>query len=175
MARRLASDGFPGYRRSDAVLVRLLRTGPVALGTLSEILGISRQAARKTVGGLEGRGLAVVGSDPKDGRARTVTLTPLGQQYANAVVRALTALNAEVARRVDWAALVATDAVLRAAIFDDRTASAVARIAAPDPSLPGRSLPDLAARHPSEPDPPGPGPLETDDLGSAPRTPPERA
>ncbi len=101
MSLRLATKGYRDYRRSDAFAMRLLASGPHALGELTRPHGRSRQAARKIVTGLIERGFASLETDPTDARRRRVRLTPSGEAYAKAVVDTLTALNHELASSVN--------------------------------------------------------------------------
>jgi hypothetical protein len=48
-----------------------------------------------------------------------VVLTPAGEAYAAAIVATLEAMNRELGERVDRAALIAADAVLRTSLADD--------------------------------------------------------
>ena len=112
MAQRVGEAGFPGYRRSDALAMRFLRSGPRALGELAAPLGGSRQATRKIITGLTQRGYATIEPDVTDARRRRVTLTPRGQAYADAVLHALNALNAEVTDKVSPEELAAALSVL---------------------------------------------------------------
>jgi DNA-binding MarR family transcriptional regulator len=118
MASRLEQRGHSDYRRSDAAAVRLLRRGPVSIGGLGTMLGVTRQAARKVADGLEQRGYARTEQDAQDSRRLNVVLTPAGEGYARAAVEVIHALNRELCERVDPAQLSAADAVLRAAIND---------------------------------------------------------
>src|SRR5580658_3414830 len=93
MAKRLGALGFEDYRRSDPLVLRSLRSGEVSLGSLTEIIGLTRQGARKVVSGLVDRGYARVTSSTSDSRCRMVALTPLGREYLAAVVATLRALN----------------------------------------------------------------------------------
>ena len=116
MAERLAALGYDDYRRSDAAVFRRLLRGPAAVGQLGAVLGVTRQAARKVVEGLEQRQFATVERDARDGRRMNVLLTPAGERYAGAVVDVLGALDAELTVRVESDALAATRQVLRAVI-----------------------------------------------------------
>ena len=91
-ASRLERNGFSDYRRSDAAVLRLLRHGPVPVGHFASVLGVTRQAARKVVGGLASRGYARTERDTADSRRLNVMLTPRGKSYAQAVVEAIEAL-----------------------------------------------------------------------------------
>jgi len=131
MASRLAGLGYPGYRRSDTAATRLLRRGPVPVGQLGAVLGVTRQAARKVADGLQQRGYATTRRDLRDSRQLNVTLTPAGQHYAQAVTAVIEELNYEVCQRADPAGLAAADTVLRAALFDDSTRQRAARLPRP--------------------------------------------
>jgi DNA-binding MarR family transcriptional regulator len=119
MARRLEGLGYADYRRSDAAALRLIARRPLAVGELGAFLGVTRQAARKLVAGLEQRRYARLERDPRDSRRRTVVLTPAGEAYAAAIVATLETMNRELGEQVDHAALIAADAVLRASLADD--------------------------------------------------------
>lgn len=56
------------------------------MGRLDDVLGVSRQAARKVVEGLEQRSYVTAERDPADARRLIVSLTQTGQAYALAVV-----------------------------------------------------------------------------------------
>lgn len=139
MASRLAKLGYAGYRRSDAPALRLLRRGPVPVGQLGMVLGVTRQAARKVADGLQERGYATTQRGVDDTRLVMVTLTAAGQQYASAIVAVIGQLNSEVAGRASPAQLSAADAVLRGAMFDDSARQRAARLPPPPtgPGLPG--------------------------------------
>ena len=116
---RLAEAGYPGYRRTDAELLRILRGGPTPVGRLGTRLGMTRQAARKVVVSFEARGYATTRPhDPEVGMLAAV-LTPQGDAYGRAVDAAIDAVNQEVSRRVDPAQLLVADKVLRALLDDD--------------------------------------------------------
>jgi DNA-binding MarR family transcriptional regulator len=121
MAAELADGGYPDYRRSDAAAVRLLGRGPMPVGRLGDALGVTRQAARKVVTGLERRGFAAVHRDPRDARQLNVALTADGHAYARAVTAVIDHLNRALVRRVTPDQLAAADTVLRAVLADEHT------------------------------------------------------
>lgn len=112
MALRLGSLGFDDYRRSDPLVMRLLRSGEVSLGSLGHSLGLTRQGARKVVDGLVERDYVRVVRSTVDSRRRFVELTPKGRDYLSAVVLTLHALNDEVVAHVDIDQLAAAYSVL---------------------------------------------------------------
>ena len=131
MASRLGQLGYADYRRSDAAAMWLLRRGPVPVGRLGSVLGVTRQAARKVADGLEQRGYVRTERDARDSRRLNVVLTPSGSAYAQAVVDVIDALNRELGQRVDLAQLIAADAVLRAAIDGEGARERAARAVRP--------------------------------------------
>jgi len=135
MAAELADRGFADYRLTDAATLRRLRRGPASVGELGVPLGVTRQAARKVVRGLEERGYASTQVDAGDARRLNVILTPAGRGYADAVTEVIAGLNRAVAARVAADQLAAADAVLRASIEDARVAR-LAQFLAPPPSAP---------------------------------------
>jgi DNA-binding MarR family transcriptional regulator len=113
MARRLNELGYPDYRRSDAVLLRWLRHGPLPFSELAATLGVSRQAARKLVEGLTVRHFAAVERDRNDARRLNVSLTEEGEDYARHVLDVVMALNAQLDEHVDPYDLAIVKSVLR--------------------------------------------------------------
>jgi len=131
MSSRLERLGFADYRRTDAGALRSLWRGPLPVGQLGEVLGVTRQAARKVADGLEQRGYATTERDSRDTRQLNVTLTQLGRHYARAIIVVIAELNHEIAQRVSPEQLAAADAVLRAALFDDSARQRASRVPRP--------------------------------------------
>jgi DNA-binding MarR family transcriptional regulator len=131
MAGRLEQRGHGDYRRSDAAALRLLRRRPLSIGELGEVVGVTRQAARKMAAGLQQRGYARLERDPRDSRRLNVVLTDAGEEYARDVSDVIEVLNRELRDRVDPAQLVAADTVLRAAIGDARERARAGLLVAP--------------------------------------------
>lgn len=127
---RLHALGFANYRRGDGAVMRLVARGPVPLGKAGEVLGVSRQAARKIVGRLEQQGYVRTGRNQRDARVIDVTATPRGLEYAQAHVTVASELNRELAARVVASQLAAADAVLRASITDPEVAERAAHLVA---------------------------------------------
>jgi DNA-binding MarR family transcriptional regulator len=131
MAAELEDRGFADYRRSDAATLRRLRRGPASVGELGVHLGVTRQAARKVMRGLEERGYASTRPDADDGRKLNMILTPAGLAYADAIIEVIAGLNRVVAARVASDQLAAADAVLRASIGDEGVARRAAYVSPP--------------------------------------------
>jgi len=135
MAAELEVRGFADYRRSDAATLRRLRRGLASVGELGVHLGVTRQAARKVMRGLEERGYASTEADADDARKMNVILTSAGRAYADAIIEVIAGLNRAVAARVAADQLAAADAVLRASIEDEGVARRAAYVS-PPPSAP---------------------------------------
>ena len=133
MAAELENRGFGDYRLTDAATLRRLRRGPASVGELGVPMGVTRQAARKVVRGLEERGYASTQADADDARKLNVILTPAGRAYADAIIEVIAELNRAVAARVAADQLATADAVLRASIDDEGVARLAAYISPPPP------------------------------------------
>lgn len=131
MAAHVAAAGFDDYRRTDAALVRMLSRRPRSIGEIGTALGVSRQAARKFVTGLERRGLVTTAKDASDARQLNVGLTPHGVRYARAITDAIGALDRRLAARVEPGQLLAADAVLRATLPDEQARERARRLVPP--------------------------------------------
>jgi DNA-binding MarR family transcriptional regulator len=131
MAGELADRGFTDYRIADAAVMRRLRPRPVSVGQLGADLGVTRQAARKMVRGLEDRGYASTQPDDDDARKLNVILTASGHAYARAITEVIARLNRALAAKVTPEQLAAADAVLRVSIEDEQAAWRAGRIPPP--------------------------------------------
>jgi DNA-binding MarR family transcriptional regulator len=114
--RRLAADGYGDLRFADGFVFQHLVGGAITIGALAERLGVTQQAASKSVADLERRGYVRRMPDPDDARARLVGLTPRGKAAIEAARRHRATLAAELenrlgARRVDAARRLLLDAV----------------------------------------------------------------
>jgi|SRR3954447_14131436 DNA-binding MarR family transcriptional regulator len=78
----LDDAGFGTVSTTSALAVRMLADGPMTPGALAVALGVTAQAAGKVSGELEKQGLALRGTDPRDARARPLTLTAEGRRMA---------------------------------------------------------------------------------------------
>lgn len=96
LQRRLADDGFADSRFADGVVFQHLVAGPVTISTLAEKLGVTQQAASKSVADLWSRGYVSRQPDPADARARQVLLTERGEAVIAAARKHRAELDAEV-------------------------------------------------------------------------------
>ncbi|MEU8226474.1 MarR family winged helix-turn-helix transcriptional regulator [Kribbella sp. NPDC048915] len=96
LQRRLADDGFDDARFADGVVFQHLVGGPVTISTLAEKLGVTQQAASKSVADLEHRGYVVRRPDPVDARARQVALTERGEAVISTARKHRASLDADL-------------------------------------------------------------------------------
>jgi DNA-binding MarR family transcriptional regulator len=142
---RLARRGFADYRRSDAAMVRILAGDGRSVGETGAALGVTRQAARKLIGGLEQRGYATTERDPRDTRVLRASLSGAGRRYARAIATVVDGLERDLERRVTPQQLAAADAVLRASVAGTPVARRVAAVAPP------RAAPPAPSARPARP------------------------
>ncbi|GAA1512996.1 MarR family winged helix-turn-helix transcriptional regulator [Kribbella lupini] len=112
---KLAADGFEDSRFADGVVFQhLVGGGPMTISALAERLGVTQQAASKSVADLEKRGYVAREADPADARARNVVLTQRGQAVIAAARKHRAAVERQLrkalgADRVEAARLVLVD------------------------------------------------------------------
>ena len=99
---RLADAGFSDTRPADGDLFRMLHhTGGLTASQIADLLGVTRQAATKTIDSLERRGYATrkrrVGGD---GRERLIQLTDRGQAVRTVAIAIGAEVEAELRRTV---------------------------------------------------------------------------
>ncbi|REE96969.1 MarR family winged helix-turn-helix transcriptional regulator [Thermomonospora umbrina] len=74
----LARQGHPDLRPMHGFVFQAIGPGGTTAADLGRLLGVSKQAAGKTVDSLERLGYLERGDDPSDARRRLVRLTPRG-------------------------------------------------------------------------------------------------
>jgi DNA-binding MarR family transcriptional regulator len=74
----LARQGHPDVRPMDGFVLQAVGRGGTTAVDLGRRLGISKQAAGKTIAALESRGYLARTADPVDGRRKLVALTARG-------------------------------------------------------------------------------------------------
>lgn len=88
----LARHGHPDVRPGHGFALQALGPRPITASALADRLGVTKQAAGKTVDVLEARGWVARTDDPDDARRRLVVLTAQG--------RALLTLSGEILDRL---------------------------------------------------------------------------
>ena len=97
LQRRLVAEGLPDLRFSDAVVIQYVLAEPLSITELARRMGVTQQAASKTVADMERRGLLVRAPVPGDARARRLQLTGTGEAAVAAARRLRARLDAELA------------------------------------------------------------------------------
>jgi DNA-binding MarR family transcriptional regulator len=116
LQRRLGGEGFADSRFADGVVFQHLVGGPVTISTLAEKLGVTQQAASKSVADLQSRGYVSRRPDPADARARIVVLTDRGQAVIAAARKHRAAIDVELRKtlgedQVEHARLLLVDVI----------------------------------------------------------------
>lgn len=97
--------GHTNLRLGFAPYITLIGEGDTRLTDLAEILGISRQACNQAVKQVEAAGYITRVTDPLDGRAKRLTLSPQGIKLRRDGVLIVTELDQQFARIVGDAAI----------------------------------------------------------------------
>ncbi|MEU2657673.1 MarR family winged helix-turn-helix transcriptional regulator [Streptomyces sp. NPDC007325] len=102
---RLADEGHPGFRPAHGFAMQAIGTRGATASEIGRRLGVSKQAAGKTVDRLLALGYAERAGDPADARRKLVRLTPEGL----AVLARSAAVFDEL--RAEWSAALGADRV----------------------------------------------------------------
>ncbi|MBA2730006.1 MAG: MarR family transcriptional regulator [Euzebyaceae bacterium] len=103
----LARAGHPGVRPVHGFALQAIRPQGATAAELGRRLGVSKQAAAKTIDALERLGYAVRRGDPADGRRKLVCVTPRGVDLLELSARLLDRI------RGDWAARLGQERATR--------------------------------------------------------------
>ena len=87
--------------------------GPVTVADVARTMGLTRQSVRETVTSLASLGMITYGDNPRDRRARLLTLTPRGRSALRTVDRRQAAWANQLAARASLPDLRAASAILR--------------------------------------------------------------
>jgi DNA-binding MarR family transcriptional regulator len=97
----VARAGIDDMRTSFGFVIRALAERDRTLTELSELLGVTKQAAIKVVDEMEQRGYVERQPDPADRRAKVIRLTDKARQVRRAALRASSRVEAELVRDLD--------------------------------------------------------------------------
>jgi DNA-binding MarR family transcriptional regulator len=125
MDRRVAEAGLGVTAGEARALAHAARSGSVRQNVLAERMGIEAMTVSGYIDRLEARGLVRRRTDPADGRARLVELTPSAEIVLAAVRSIAAGLTADAARSIprrDWDLLIATLKAARASLAGLRAA-----------------------------------------------------
>jgi DNA-binding MarR family transcriptional regulator len=75
---RLAEEGHPDVRPAHGFALQAIGRGAAGPGALADVLGVTKQAAARTVARLDELGYVERAVDPADARRQVVTLTAAG-------------------------------------------------------------------------------------------------
>ena len=95
--RELARRGFTDLRPTFGLALRALHARPRTLTELAGELGVTKQAAAKVVGELEGRSLIEREPSPADGRSTLLRLSRRGTSLVAAAIRIGDAVECDLA------------------------------------------------------------------------------
>lgn len=79
--RGLTARGWDDVRHSWGFVMGRLSAGPASVNELATFLGVSKQAASKTIEHMEAHGLVRVAPHPDDGRRKMVDMTSEGERF----------------------------------------------------------------------------------------------
>jgi DNA-binding MarR family transcriptional regulator len=96
----LAEQGHPELRPVHGFALQAVGTDGATISEIGRRLGVSKQAAAKTVAGLENLGYVERQADPSDGRAYRVVLTRRGTDALAASARIFDQLRRRWVRRL---------------------------------------------------------------------------
>ena len=116
----LAEAGHPGFRPLHGVAFKAIGEG-VTASELGRRLGVSKQAAGKTIEGLEREGYVERIADPEDARSKIIRLTPRGVEVQQRAYAAMAGLRARWAERLGEEQVVAIEEGLREMTADRET------------------------------------------------------
>jgi DNA-binding MarR family transcriptional regulator len=109
----LARQGHPDARPLHGFVFQAIGHEGTTAAELGRRLGVSKQAAGKTIGALERLGYVERGGDPRDARRKVILLTARGEDMLRRSVRIFDALRAEWEQALGPERLRALEADLR--------------------------------------------------------------
>lgn len=112
--RRMASDGFPEVRFNDGVVIQHLLNQPLSITALAQRMGVTQQAASKTVADMHRRGLLARRRSGADARVTLLELTDHARAAIEAARVHRAALDASLAEEIGEARIAETRAALTA-------------------------------------------------------------
>lgn len=109
----LAEQGHPGFRPLFGFVFQAIGPHGTTAADLARTLGVSKQAAGKTIAGLADLGYVAFSADPRDARRKLVHLTPHGIDCLARTSRIFDAIRDRWADELGAERLLALDADLR--------------------------------------------------------------
>jgi DNA-binding MarR family transcriptional regulator len=124
VARRLDEEGFADIRPVHGCVFGNIAPGGSRLTDLAELSGLTKQAVGEVASELAQRGYLERVPDPRDGRAKILTLTERGQRAQRVGFRLLAQIEADWAERYGGEDTAALRRVLEAAVLGREPAAA---------------------------------------------------
>jgi DNA-binding MarR family transcriptional regulator len=112
VVEELEREGHPGVTATHAFALEAIDEGAQSASELSRSLGVSRQAAAKTILALEELHYLDRHDDPDDARRKRLTVTARGHEMIRIGGRAFDSLRSQAAERVGLSELEAAERVL---------------------------------------------------------------
>ena len=116
----LAESGHPGFRPLHGVAFKAIGDG-VTASELGRRLGVSKQAAGKTIEGLEREGYVERVADPADARSKIIRLTARGTEVQQRAFEVMARQRARWAERLGEERMAAIEEGLREMTADRET------------------------------------------------------
>lgn len=96
----LKEQGWPDLSHSQSMVMAYLGSDGIRISELARRLGVSRQAAQKSVKELERLKLVITEVDPTNSSAKTVVLTTQGKANVAAALNAFSEIEKQLSRRM---------------------------------------------------------------------------
>lgn len=96
----LKEQGWPDLSHSQSMVMAYLGSDGIRISELARRLGVSRQAAQKSVKELERLKLVITEIDPTNLSAKTVVLTTQGKANVAAALNAFSEIEKQLSRRM---------------------------------------------------------------------------
>lgn len=96
----LEQEGWPGASHTQSMVILAIGEGITRPSDLGRHLGISRQAVHQVIAGLIRKGIVTLRDDPDDKRSKIVCFSPKAVKIRQSAIRAVDAIEREVARRI---------------------------------------------------------------------------
>lgn len=108
----LAAQGHPGVTATHEFALRAVGEGAQSASELGRRLGVTKQAAAKTIATLEELGYVERRTDPRDARRKTLTVTDRGREMVTVGARAFDRLRDTLQAEVGAERLAVAESVL---------------------------------------------------------------
>ena len=112
VVQELESHGHPGVTATHEFALQAIHGGAQSASELGRSLGVSKQAAAKTIAGLEHLGYVDRESDPSDARRKRLVVTSRGHEMMTVGAAAFDVLRARLAQQVGASEVESLERVL---------------------------------------------------------------